>query len=134
MEHPLGHDEVGDHPVTHRAHDLDAVGRAAHHLVRLAPHGQDPGAVPVDGDERGLVDDDALPADVDQDGRSAEIDAQIHLLARWFDRLREKHFAHQHYVHVRYYGRFYRSLHDEIVQARMGASDYGTLFSRISLD
>src|SRR5215212_2468023 len=76
-EHRLGDDVVGDDPVLHRADRVDVPRGAPDHLAGILADGADP-AVVIDGDHRGLLDDDALALDVDEDVGRAEIDADIH--------------------------------------------------------
>ena len=73
-QHLLGHVEVGDHAVLHRAHRDDAVGRAAEHALRLEAHALDLLRLAVDRDDGRLVQDDALALHVDERVRRAEID------------------------------------------------------------
>src|SRR5437588_9782963 len=77
VEHPLGHDEVGDHAFAHGPDDVDRLRGAPDHLERLPADGQDLVAVSVEGDQRGLVDDDPLTLDVDQHGRGPEVDPDL---------------------------------------------------------
>src|SRR6202035_4166873 len=77
VEHALGDHEVRDDTLAHRPHDLDRVGRAPDHLLRGAADGQDASAVAVDGDEGGLVDDNPLPLDVNQDSRRTKVNPDL---------------------------------------------------------
>ena len=52
-------------------------GRAAHHPLGLEPDGDRAAVVDVDGDDRRLVEDDALAADVDQGVGGAEVDGEV---------------------------------------------------------
>ena len=82
LEHLLGHGEVGDHAVLHRPDGDDVAGRATQHALGLEAHGRDRAratraAVLADRDHRGLVQDDALPARIDQRVGGAKVDRQI---------------------------------------------------------
>jgi hypothetical protein len=77
LEHPLGHFEVGDHAVLHRADGLDVAGRAPQHLLRLAAHGLDTVGQLVDDDDGGLPDDDPLAHGEDQGVGGPEIDGEV---------------------------------------------------------
>jgi len=73
-KHLLGNVEVGDDAVLHRSHRDDAVGRPAQHPLRLETNTLDLLRLPVDRDDRRLVEDDALAFDVDKRIRCAEVD------------------------------------------------------------
>ncbi len=60
VEHLLRDFEVGDHAVLHRLDGHDVAGRAAQHLLGFFAHGLHFAGVLVDGDNGGLIDDDAL--------------------------------------------------------------------------
>src|SRR5262249_6555819 len=66
VQHLLGDLEVGDYTVFHRLDGHDIAGRAAQHLFGFLADGFDFACVFVDGDDRWLVDDDALALGVDQ--------------------------------------------------------------------
>ena len=76
-EQALHHLEVRDHAVLHGTHRDDFAGGAAQHALGLGPDGQDLVGASLHGHDRGFVDDDSPPADVDQGVRGAEIDADI---------------------------------------------------------
>ena len=76
-EHLLGDFEVSDDAVLHRLDGHDVAGRAAQHLLGLLAHRLDPAVDLVDGHDRGLVDDDPLPARVDAGVGRAEIDGEV---------------------------------------------------------
>ena len=82
FEHLLGHGEIGDNPVFHRADCRDiARGTAEHLLCRQAYFLDDllavrPALLP-DCDHRGLVEDDALAANIDQRIGGTEVDRQV---------------------------------------------------------
>src|SRR5436190_396155 len=73
-QHLLGHVEVGDHSVLHRPDGDDALRCATEHALRLEPDPLDLLALPIDRNDRRLVQDDALTLDVDQSVRGAEVD------------------------------------------------------------
>ncbi len=77
VQHLLGDFEVGDHAVLHRLDGHDVAGRAPQHLLGFFAHGFHFAGVFVDGDNRGLIDDDALAGRVDQSIGGAQIDGQI---------------------------------------------------------
>ncbi len=76
-QHALGDVEVGDRPLAERAHGHDVAGGAADHLPRLGADGQHLAAAGVVGDDRRLVQDDALTLGVDQGVRRAQVDRQV---------------------------------------------------------
>ena len=65
-DHPLGDLEVGDRPAAQRPHGHDVAGGAPDHLPRLASGGEHLTGLPVEGDDRGLVEHDALALHVDE--------------------------------------------------------------------
>ena len=73
-QHLLRHVEVGDDAVLHRAHGDDAVRRSAEHALRLEADALDLLGLAVDGDDRGLVQDDALTLHIDEGVGGAEVD------------------------------------------------------------
>ena len=77
LEHPLGDLEVGDDAVLQRPHGDDVRGRAADHPLRLGADRQDLLGLAVDGDDRGLVDDDAPALDHHERVGGAEVDAHV---------------------------------------------------------
>ena len=76
-DHALGHVEVGDGPLAERADGLDVAGRAADHLPGLVAHGQHVAGLDVEGDDGGLVEDDAPAPGVDEGVGGAEVDGQV---------------------------------------------------------
>jgi len=71
LQHLLGHGEVGDHAVLHRADRLDVAGDFAQHLFgfladRLNRSLAVRAAFLADRNHRGLIEHDALSAHVDQ--------------------------------------------------------------------
>src|SRR5947208_1579701 len=72
-EHGLGGDVVGDDALAHRADDLDGAGGAAEHVARFLADGDDGVVALGDGDDGGLVDDDAAALDVDEAVGGAEV-------------------------------------------------------------
>ncbi len=71
VQHLFGDFEVGDHAVLHGLDGNDIAGRAAKHLLGLFAHRLDLAGVFVDGDDGGLIDDDALTARIHQGVRGA---------------------------------------------------------------
>ena len=66
VQHLFGDFEVGDDAVLHGLDGHDVAGRAAQHLLGFFADRFHLAGVFVDGDDGGLVDDDALAARVDQ--------------------------------------------------------------------
>src|SRR5262249_25265319 len=64
-QHRLGDFEVGDDAVLHRLDRNDVARGAPEHFLRVLAHRFDAAVDFVDGDDRGLVDDDAFPARID---------------------------------------------------------------------
>ena len=77
MQHPLGDAEVGDDAVPQRAHGDDVGRRAADHALGLGADRQDLLVDAVDGDDGGLVDDDAAALDHDERVGGSEVDADV---------------------------------------------------------
>ncbi len=82
LEHLLGDGEVGDHAVFHRADGLDIARYLAQHLLGFLADRQDAllgigAALLANRDYGGLIQDDALVADVDQGVGGAEVDREI---------------------------------------------------------
>jgi hypothetical protein len=82
LEHLLGDGEVGDHAVLHRADGLDVAGHLAQHGLGFVADGLDGllavgAAFMADGDDRGLVQDDALAAHVNQGVGGAKVDGEV---------------------------------------------------------
>ena len=61
VQHALGDFEVGDDAVLHGPDGDDVAGRAAQHFLGFLADGLHFAVVLVDGDDGGLVDDDAFP-------------------------------------------------------------------------
>jgi len=77
VQHPLGHLEVGDDAVLHGPDGDNVARRAAQHLLGfLADRFHFTGHL-VDGDNRRLVDDDALALGVDQRVGRAQINGKV---------------------------------------------------------
>ena len=77
LDHLLRHFEVGDDAVAKRADGDDRRGRAAEHALGLRAHGEELVGPRVDRDDRGLVEDDALTADVDDRVGGPEVDGHV---------------------------------------------------------
>ena len=76
-EHLLGHLEVGDHAVAEGSNRGDRRGGPPDHPLRLVADGVDVSGRRVDGDDRGLGDENALPAHEDQRVRGSQIDRYV---------------------------------------------------------
>jgi hypothetical protein len=78
-QHLLGGEEIGDHAVAQRAHQLHAFRGAPDQRFRLAADGHElaRAAVRAHGDGRRLIDDDATPGHVHQRVHRAEVDRNI---------------------------------------------------------
>jgi hypothetical protein len=76
-QHLLGDLEVGDDAVLHRFDGDDVAGRPTQHLLRILADRFDAAVDLVDGDNRGLVDHDALATRVDACIGGAEINGEI---------------------------------------------------------
>ena len=76
-DQPLRDLEVGDRPAAQRPHRDDVARRAPDHVPRLVPHRQHLLGAAVEGDDRGLVEDDPLPARVHERVRGAEVDGEV---------------------------------------------------------
>ena len=77
VEHLFGVAEVGDDAVFHGLDGDDVAGGAAEHLLGLFADGLNLIGDLVDGDDGGLVDDDAFAGGEDERVRRAEIDGQV---------------------------------------------------------
>jgi hypothetical protein len=76
-QHLLADLEVRDDAVLQRADGADVARRAADHPLRLDAHRERATVVHVDGDDRRLVEDDALTPHVDERVRGAEIHGHV---------------------------------------------------------
>ena len=76
-QHLLGDVEVGDHPVLERPDRGDRAGGAAQHPLRLDADRVDLAGVGVDRHHRGLGEDDAASAHVDERVGRAEVDGHV---------------------------------------------------------
>ena len=76
-QHLLADLEVGDDAVLQRPDGLDVARRAADHALGLEPDGERASVLHVDRDDRGLVEHDAAPADVDERVGGPEIDRHV---------------------------------------------------------
>ena len=76
-DHPLGDVGVGDDAVAQRAHRGDRLGRAAEHLLGPVPGREQLARAGPDGDDGGLVEDDAAAALVDDGVGRAEVDGEV---------------------------------------------------------
>ena len=76
-DHFLRHFEVGDRTLAQGPHRDDVARRAADHLPRLVAHRQHFLVAAVEGDDRRLVEHDALTLGVHEGVRSAEVDREV---------------------------------------------------------
>ena len=79
-QHPdqaLGDLEVGDRAAAQRPDRDDVARRAADHLPRVVPEREHLVGAAVHGDDRRLVEDDALAARVHEGVRGAEVDGEV---------------------------------------------------------
>ncbi len=77
VQHLFGDFEVGDDAIFHRLDGDDVAGSTAEHLLGLFADGFDFAGVLVDGDDGGLVDDDALAARIHKRVGGAEVDGEV---------------------------------------------------------
>ena len=76
-QHLLGHVEVRDDAVLEGADGHDVAGRAPEHRLGLLADSEHGVVGLVDGDDRGLVEDDALTLDVDEGVGRAQVNSHI---------------------------------------------------------
>ena len=76
-EHLLGDVEVRDDAVLEGPDGHDVARRAAEHRLGLLAHREDRVVGLMDGDDGRLVEDDALPLDVDEGIGRPEIDSHV---------------------------------------------------------
>ena len=76
-QHLFGDVEVGDHAVLERPDRGDRAGRAAEHPLRFGADRVDLAVERVDRDHRGLGEDDAAAAHVDERVGRAEVDGHV---------------------------------------------------------
>ena len=77
VQHLLGDLEIGDYAVFHRLDGHDVAGCAAQHFFGFLADRLDFASVLVDGDDRGLVDDDAFALRIYQRIGRAQIDGKV---------------------------------------------------------
>src|SRR5690606_23455667 len=82
LEHLLGHGKVGDDAILQRSYRDDVARRSAQHLLGVRAHCGDAAraarsAVLPNRNHRWLVEDDSLPANVNQGVGRAEVDRQV---------------------------------------------------------
>ena len=77
LEHALGHLVVGDDALAQGADGNDVAGGTAEHGLRLSADLQELAGILVDGDDRGLVEHDALALYINQDRGGTQVDADI---------------------------------------------------------
>ena len=73
-QHGLGDQVIGDHAVAHRPDHLDAAGMPADHRSRVVTDGHHSVVALGDGDDGGLVEDNAAAALVDEHVGGPEVD------------------------------------------------------------
>ena len=76
-EHDFSDIKVGDDAVLEGALGDDGARSAANHALGVGAYGKDAALALVDGDDRGLVDDDALPRNSNKGIGSAQIDGHV---------------------------------------------------------
>jgi hypothetical protein len=76
-DHLLGHIEVGDDPIPERAHGRDVTRCPADHPLRIVADGEDVTGVGVQRDNGRLIEEDPLPANVDERVRGSEVNGHI---------------------------------------------------------
>jgi hypothetical protein len=76
-DHALGDLEVGDGTLAQRSDCHDVARRSADHLPRLVAHGEDVLRAAVEGDDRRLVENDALPPRVHEGVGGTQIDGEV---------------------------------------------------------
>ena len=76
-QHPLGDLEVGDDAVPHWPDGPDVTMRSPEHLLRLVSDGDDALRVPVERDDRRLVEDDAFSPHPDDRVGGPQIDGEV---------------------------------------------------------
>jgi len=74
VQHLFGDFEISDDAIFHWLDGDDVAGRAAKHVLGFLAHGFHLAGVLIDGDNRWLVDDDALARRENQRVSRAEID------------------------------------------------------------
>ena len=79
LDHLLGDIDVRDHAVAERADRLDLVGGLAHHQLGVVTDRLDllHAVDGLDGDDRGLVQDDSASANVDERIGGSEVDRHV---------------------------------------------------------
>ena len=82
LQHLFGDGKVGDHTVLERPDSLNVARSAAEHLLGIGPDRQDGfrvdlAAVAADRDHRGLVQNNAFLAHIDQGIGRSEVDRQV---------------------------------------------------------
>src|ERR1700676_4407862 len=76
-EHFFGNFKISDHPIFHGLDGHHVTGSAAKHVFGFAADRDDFAAGLIDGDDGGLVHDDAFAMRKDQGVRGAQIDGQV---------------------------------------------------------
>ena len=82
LEHLLSHRKVSDHAVFHRTNRLDVAWNAPKHLLSFAANGLNDfftsgTTIVANRDDRGLVKNNALAADVNQSVGGTEVDRHV---------------------------------------------------------
>ena len=92
-EHGLRHVVVGDDAVFERMLGGERLGRVVDHVLRLVADGENAMGALLDGDDRGLVDDDALARHRDERVRGSKVDGHIgaHLARKVREPIHKRH-------------------------------------------
>ena len=92
-EHGLRHVVVGDDAVLERVLGGERLGRVVDHVLRLVADGENAMGALLDGDDRGLVDDDALARHRDERVRGSKVDGHVgaHLARKVREPIHKRH-------------------------------------------
>ena len=77
FEHPLGDFKVGDHAIFHRAHGMDFAGGFTKHRFGFMADSENFVCQRIDGDDRGLCQNDPFAPDEDQCVGGTKVDPDI---------------------------------------------------------
>ena len=77
LQHYFGDVKIRDHSVLHRLYGDDIGGRPPEHLFGLVPYGKHLLAVPVERDDRRLIDHNPAPLRIHKGIGRPEIDGQV---------------------------------------------------------
>lgn len=92
-EHGLRHVVVGDDAVLERVFGGERLGRVVDHVLRLVADGENAMGALFDGDDGGLVDDDALARHRDERVRGSKVDGHVgaHLARKVREPIHKRH-------------------------------------------